>query len=1303
MAFLLFIGITSQLEATPVNLAWDRNSEVDIAGYVVSYGNQTGTYTTSIDVGNVISSTLDLPAGQRSFVVVQAYNTSSQMSTRSGEIVADLSTTPAPTLTNLSPGSGTVGTSVTISGTNFGSTQGTNIVRFNGTVAPPTSWSASSIVAAVPGGATTGPVTVTVGGVPSNGTTFTVTSPAPSVTSLSPTSGAVGTAVTINGANFGSTQGASTIRFNGTVATPTSWNASSIVAAVPSGATTGPVTVTVNGVASNGATFTVASPAPSVTSLSPTSGAVGTAVTINGANFGATQGTSSLRFNGAVATPTSWNASSIVAAVPSGATTGPVTVTVNGVASNGATFTVTTTPGLPAPWASQDIGNPTIAGQATYTSGTFSVAAAGTDVWDASDQFRFVYQTLDGDGQVVARVATLQNTDPWTKASVMIREDLTANAPHSMTTVAAGNGFFFQSRVTRGGPTTSIDGPAGAAPQWIRVVRTGNALSGSYSVDGTTWTLLGTTTVTMTSRVYVGLALTSHNPSVSASATFSNVAVTGAVTNRAPSLTQPANQTSAEGSAVSMALVASDPDGNPLTYSATGLPASLSVNAATGNVSGTLTFTSAGSYSVTATASDGTLSNGKVFTWTVSDVSQAPSVTSLSPTSGAVGTAVTISGANFGATQGTSTVRFNGMVATPTSWNASSIVAAVPSGATTGPVTVTVNGVASNGASFIVTSPAPSVTSLSPTSGAVGTAVTISGANFGATQGTSTVRFNGMVATPTSWNASSIVAAVPSGATTGSVTVTVNGVASNGASFTVTTTSGLPAPWASQDIGNPTIAGQATYTSGTFSVSAAGIDIWDVSDQFRFVYQTLDGDGQVVARVATLQSTDVWTKAGVMIREDLASNAPHAMAAVTAGNGMILQSRATRGSVSTSIKGFAGVAPRWIRVVRRGNALSGYYSTDGTTWTLMGTTTVTMASRVYVGLALTSHNPSVSTSATFSNVAVTAGVIPAGLSAASMTSTASSAQAATAPAQSTQMSAEKPNAPPTPVNRLAASDYDGDGRSDIAIYRPAAGTWRVVESGAKSARGTTTSWGTATDLPVPGDYDGDGRTDLAYYRASTGTWSILESSANCTTHLDLLLGGGADVPVPGDYDGDSVTDVAVYSPLTGQWWILKSSTDYSAATAIQWSAPQGVPVQGDYDGDGRTDLAMYQPSTGQWLILQSSTDYTTNVTFVLGTSTDVPVPADFDGDGVTDPAVFQRSTGVWRAALSSKGFKATILATLGVATDVPVAADYDGDRRADLAVFRNGTWQILYSQADYASGVSLSWGKRSDVPLPGRR
>src|SRR5206468_7391378 len=124
------------------------------------------------------------------------------------------------------------------------------------------------------------------------------------------------------------------------------------------------------------------------------------------------------------------------------------------------------------------------------------------------------------------------------------------------------------------------------------------------------------------------------------------------------------------------------------------------------------------------------------------------------PTSGPSGTPVTIAGTGFGATQGTSTVTFNGTAATPTSWSATSIVVPVPAGATTGTVVVTVGGLASNGSAFTVTV-APTITSLSPTSGQMATAVTIAGTGFGATKGASTVTFNGVAATPTTWSATS--------------------------------------------------------------------------------------------------------------------------------------------------------------------------------------------------------------------------------------------------------------------------------------------------------------------------------------------------------------------------------------------------------------------------------------------------------------------------------------------------------------------------------------------------------------------
>ncbi len=165
--------------------------------------------------------------------------------------------------------------------------------------------------------------------------------------------------------------------------------------------------------------------------------------------------------------------------------------------------------------------------------------------------------------------------------------------------------------------------------------------------------------------------------------------------------------------------------------------------------------------------------------------SGAPVIANIQPNPAAVGTSVTITGINFGATQGGSTVTFNGTTALPASWSATSITVLVPVGASTGSVVVTVGGQASNGYLFTVTPPAPNITNIQPNPAAVGTSVTITGTNFGATQGGSTVTFNGTMASPASWDATNITAPVPVGATTGSVVVTVGGQASSGYSFTV--------------------------------------------------------------------------------------------------------------------------------------------------------------------------------------------------------------------------------------------------------------------------------------------------------------------------------------------------------------------------------------------------------------------------------------------------------------------------------------------------------------------------------------
>ncbi len=214
----------------------------------------------------------------------------------------------------------------------------------------------------------------------------------------------------------------------------------------------------------------------------------------------------------------------------------------------------------------------------------------------------------------------------------------------------------------------------------------------------------------------------------------------------------------------------------------------------------------------------------------------------------------------------------------------------------------------------------------------------------------------------------------------------VYGVSPDSAEASAAPVVAVPPPWQTQDVGAVGVAGSSLYANEVFTVSGAGADIQGFADAFRFDYMTVTGDCTIIARVASVQGIDPWSKVGVMIRSGLGANAANAFMALTLGNGVTWQSRLTDGG-GTSWNQTTGLnAPYWVKLVRSGTLFTGYRSSDGSTWTQQGIVTNSMVSTVYVGLAVTSHNSSSLGTATFDNVTVQPGwplapAAPAGLTA----------------------------------------------------------------------------------------------------------------------------------------------------------------------------------------------------------------------------------------------------------------------------------------------------------------------------------
>ena len=610
---------------------------------------------------------------------------------------------------------------------------------------------------------------------------------------------------------------------------------------------------------------------------------------------------------------------------------------------------------LPSGWTSTDIG--TTGGGASVSSGTWSVTGSGANIWDTADAFQFTNRTVSGDFDFAARLTALNEINQWSKAGLMVRETLTANAKNAYIMFANDIGVALQTRAATGGTTTRAAGPYVGEPIWFRLVRQGTQFTAYTSANGTTWTPMGSTTISMSTSVYVGLAVTSRDDAAVVQANFTNVTITSSVE---PSATLPATGT-----------------------------------------------------------------------------------------------------------------------------------------------------------------------------------------------------------------------------------------------------------WTSSDVGSPATAGSFSESSGTFIVSGAGTDVWGTSDQFRYAYQTVTGDVEIIARLSTFQASFGGAKAGVMIRQSRDGGSPHAFMVLSAGYGYAYQRRVAAAGPTSHTEGPVGNPPGWIRLVREGDLFTAYQSANGSSWTMVGADRIPMTGSILVGLAVSSVDPWSAATGTFTNVSVTAPTTGANQPPSVTLISPTAGATYTAPA----------------TISFSASASDADGTiSRVDFYR---GTTLVTSD---TASPFTTSWsnvsaGTYSLTAVAVDNEGASTTSAPVSVTVNGTGNQLPNVAFVAPSQGASFTAGTQIRIEAsasDSDG-SISSVDLYQGST----LIKS--DSTSPYSVNWgNVPAGThtltATARDNRGATRTATITITVNTaGNQLPNVSISSPTTGATYTAPATVNIQATAS-DSDGTISRVEFYRGT-----------------------------------------------------------------------------